>query len=427
MDAVYEDVLDAAGVTGVEHGWLQLHAEPVVRDATGRLVATLWLQAAFEPGGGATVEFLEQGTQRRLASAVVPSITGGAAVRWRVELPVSASPAVVLRVDAPVPAGADRVRSPWKLLDTIELKPGGDRQLDAGAVLGSVVGGVLLGGVGAAAGAALLSSPEVTERQKYHVHQAPAQAPTTVPILDGEAAAAGVEVLWRPGEPLDTSRLRLLPRRPGSGVSCACGTVAPAEAEFCPSCLATLRAAPVASAVLSPPSEAPPAESAARCPRHAERPVAGSCQRCGGFFCVECVPDFTGDLATCPRCTERDRDPNAQMRELGRNVAIQLGAAGGAILLLGGVLPLLVFDAEDAVYALIGAGILAGPLLGAMGLALAFRAPWTALVALLLQGGIVLVGVTGQSLLLVALFGVLALISFLQWRRMVGLRDAPQG
>jgi hypothetical protein len=77
------DVLQSAGVTPHEVGWLQLHAEPVVRGVDGRAVAELWLQAAFHPTGSGRVELVDAATGTPW-SVPLPAVPNGSAVRWRI-------------------------------------------------------------------------------------------------------------------------------------------------------------------------------------------------------------------------------------------------------------------------------------------------------------------------------------------------------
>src|SRR4051812_5542622 len=117
------EVLQSAGVTPHEVGWLQLHAEPIVRGADGRAVAELWLQAAFHPTGTGRVELVDAASGTTLVEVPLPAVSSGAVVRWCIPFQLAAGITVVrYQVEAGVPDDAVRIRSPWKLLDTIELR-----------------------------------------------------------------------------------------------------------------------------------------------------------------------------------------------------------------------------------------------------------------------------------------------------------------
>src|SRR6185295_5628912 len=116
------DVLQSAGLTPHEVGWLQLHAEPVQRAEDGRAVAELWLQAAFHPPGSGRVELVDAASGTSLVEAPLPAVSNGAVVRWRIPFQLPAGTTVIrYHVEAGVPDEAVRIRAPWKLLDTIEL------------------------------------------------------------------------------------------------------------------------------------------------------------------------------------------------------------------------------------------------------------------------------------------------------------------
>jgi hypothetical protein len=109
----------------------------------------------------------------------------------------------------------------------------------------------------------------------------------------------------------------------------ACGAEAPADREFCPACLASVRVAPFAPASPAPdpvptaiasepdagrPADAkhfldapvPAADIEHPCPLHPGYPVGGTCSRCGKFVCIRCDPDLaTTAQPLCEACRVR--------------------------------------------------------------------------------------------------------------------------
>lgn len=87
--------------------------------------------------------------------------------------------------------------------------------------------------------------------------------------------------------------------------------------EFCPSCLGTLVNASLnPSPVLpvedpSPPLAQPQPEIPAQpCRLHPDRPVGGTCSRCGLFVCISCDPDLaTTSKPLCEACRGREALP----------------------------------------------------------------------------------------------------------------------
>lgn len=111
----FPDVLDLLGKTPREIGAIHVHVEPVVRDSHGHACANVWLQAAFskvDPGG----------TIQVLGSMIpIPDLGEGRVMQGR--LPVfmpSTRSKLRFEIACAAPAGANRIRRAWKLLDTYE-------------------------------------------------------------------------------------------------------------------------------------------------------------------------------------------------------------------------------------------------------------------------------------------------------------------
>jgi len=123
----YEDVLDHLGRSPREFGSLHIHVEPVVRGPTGEAVATVWLQSAFEPrmpGDSVLVISGPEGSaaEQLLGRFPVPSVDKGKVVRWSLPLTVPAGATEPhFLVESRLSPNAQRVRTAWKLTDTIEI------------------------------------------------------------------------------------------------------------------------------------------------------------------------------------------------------------------------------------------------------------------------------------------------------------------
>ncbi len=66
------------------------------------------------------------------------------------------------------------------------------------------------------------------------------------------------------------------------------------------------------------------------CPRHADMPVAGTCVRCGTFFCAQCVESVLGENIECPSCLE-----SKEAREAPASVKASIREQWGMLALLG--------------------------------------------------------------------------------------------
>jgi hypothetical protein len=260
--AWYDDILDLLGRTPRELGCVQLHAGPVARDGSGRAVATLWLQAAFEPLPPGTIALAAAAADGGPAAAptpnriALPPLAGGRVVRLRVPVSVGADAARLrFEVDCPVGADARRVRAPWKLLDTIEMVKTEEAPSDGLNVLAANVAlnaallplgyvGMTNIGIGSGGGGSTIRT--VT-------HAARTQAPfVEVDVVEGEAGALSApeaEEVWRPGQPVpEPAPLQAIApapppasKAPAERRSClACGYREDApgadSARYCPAC-----------------------------------------------------------------------------------------------------------------------------------------------------------------------------------------------
>lgn len=73
------------------------------------------------------------------------------------------------------------------------------------------------------------------------------------------------------------------------------------------------------------------------CPRHPDMPAAGTCTRCGTFFCARCVPSVLDTNVECPSCLEskEGRDAPATIKALIREQWITLSLLGMLALGIG--------------------------------------------------------------------------------------------
>ncbi|HVE84457.1 MAG TPA: hypothetical protein VND93_16490 [Myxococcales bacterium] len=323
------DVLNSAGLTPHEVGWLQLHAEPVLRADDGRAVAELWVQAAFDPPGSGWLEVVDAATGDLVGEVPLPPVANGATIRWRIPLQLGPGVASLrFRVDAPIPEDAQRVRSPWKLLDTIELRLPEDDDAGGGLALAARMSGLALGGMaGAAVVAATKRTPGPARRASgMKVHPASARprdvVSEVVPAGPEEKFDAVIETLWLPGDALegDALKQRLRAHRSQGPICPTCGAELVPGGEFCPRCLnpvAAVAAAAGARAVGPDPEAQPAPEPAAdpgpdvvHCSLHPDQESTGVCTKCGLFFCGQCVSPKNPSL--CADCVRRQAGDEAQ-------------------------------------------------------------------------------------------------------------------
>ncbi|GEN10260.1 hypothetical protein SAMN05443572_110138 [Myxococcus fulvus] len=169
-----------------------------------------------------------------------------------------------------------------------------------------------------------------------------------------------------PLEPQESPR-EPLPEGGLAQVRCACGAMAPRDAEFCPGCLGSLRNAVLASPpepILAPtpePVETAVAPEGPRCPRHPEVTGALPCPRCGGFFCEACLPDsLAAERTHCADCLARERSPEAVRRALFRDLTrVQVGVL--VILVIQALVSTLIELAGQPVEMLLGSLCLMSP------------------------------------------------------------------
>ena len=351
------DVLHSAGLTPHEVGWLQLHAEPVLRGSDGKAVAELWLQAAFHPPGSGRVVMEDAATGDVVAEALLPAVSGGAVVRWRIPLSLGPGVAAVrYHVDgAEVPEDAVRIRAPWRLLDTIELRLPEEDQ-----VSGLDISAQLAEGAAAVAMTAGLIGPEagMLARRLRSTARRSGVRPSGMKVhparqrlrdLASDVLTAGpyekfdpiIETLWMPGDAVDSEALkkRLHEHRPAGPLCPACGAVLVPGGEFCPRCLGPVAAAaarsdevPVSSlgplTTMAPELAARAAQErqqveeqeVARCGIHPERTSTGTCNRCGAFFCDECASETSPGL--CARCAHKQASPEVVVPQVYRDAAL---------------------------------------------------------------------------------------------------------
>ncbi len=207
----YPDFLDGLGKVPREEGTLHVFLEALQVVDGRRYVASVLLQAAFEPAGHALLFVRpEHGAPVRAAA---PALIDGQVVRLRVPLttprPVDF---VELTVDADPPEPlAQRVRPAWKLSAVHEAPklfdlepPNADVVVDERAPFGF---GALVGTFLGRGGAAVFEGARGTRTGvgAGRVHAPTPLAPQRVELLEGLARpieAPEVEELWRPGQPL---------------------------------------------------------------------------------------------------------------------------------------------------------------------------------------------------------------------------------
>ncbi|HEY8206441.1 MAG TPA: hypothetical protein VIG99_03100 [Myxococcaceae bacterium] len=327
------DVLQSAGITPHEVGWLHLHAEPVVRGADGQAVAELWLQAAFHPPGTGRVELVDAATGTTLVEVPLPAVSAGAAVRWRIPFQLAAGITVVrYHVEAGVPDEAVRIRSPWKLLDTIELRmpeePTGNLELTSTAPAAS--------------------NPSQQRPSGMKIHPARAHVREMVsfvlPAGPEEQFAPSIETLWMRGDPLDGDALRKrLRATPPSGPTCPnCYAALVPGGEFCPRCLGPVPGA-VPPPLDVPVSMLPPLaamaphlksseEEVAHCALHPDHRSTGICNSCGKQFCDDCASTVSPS-----RCAACEASPSSHLLikpQLAYRYAVLVQELAAAVLLI---------------------------------------------------------------------------------------------
>ncbi|QSQ26994.1 hypothetical protein JY651_19660 [Pyxidicoccus parkwayensis] len=387
-ESLLPDILDQVGRQPREFGAVQLHVDPVVRAPEGtRATASIWLQGAFTPmAPGASLRVLDAATRREVLHARLPSLERGQVLRWTLPLSLDAEVRELLfQPVAPVPEGAVRVRPPWRLFDTLELvketRPVVNTDLLAAGTAVSLAMGRL-------PVAALLRASSASVREEIRTKQHAARAlpdgfvaeVTPGQGVASEASSEGSEAItvWEPGQPFDAAPWRESSSTLRDGdvrrVQCgACGAVAPRQAEFCPSCLASLAGAAVAveAAASSSPDgsmavaghadaarsadtsasplldggvggaghadAAQPADTGPRCPRHPMMDETRTCPRCGSFYCDGCLPEsLESERTHCPDCQAREQvtDPVRLRRTLMRDMAlVHCGVAVGMVIM----------------------------------------------------------------------------------------------
>ena len=264
MDDFYPDVLGRLGKTPREFGAMQVHVEAVRRGRSGDALATVWLQAAFEPHDRGSLEVALRDGTVVAARLRLPNVGKGAVVKWSLPLaPVPEQVAeLIFCVECPHPAGAERVRPPWKLFDTIEQpklseidpKYAGE-PMDGGSMLG--IGLALgFGNVGRAFVRAVEATSSGTASGEGLVGAVQTKRHAAMELPRGVVAAietggapaitiAQEEVVWAPGRDLPDAPppLALKPvasAAPASRRNCSeCGYLeerAGADGRFCPAC-----------------------------------------------------------------------------------------------------------------------------------------------------------------------------------------------
>ncbi len=210
--AEFPDVLDAMGKTPREFGALHVHLESLKLVDSGRYVATVLLQGAFEPMPPAVVEFLDG--EVSLLRVDVPALEGGRVLRLRAPLrarrPLSS---VGLRAECREPrAGELRVRPAWRLFDTVEVPTLHDMERDRDDVDARVMSGLMSSRRAGLHSARLLARVVQggvsldTDDVKVKVHKARVlPSVLTVELSPGEVrplADAEFEVVWSVGQPV---------------------------------------------------------------------------------------------------------------------------------------------------------------------------------------------------------------------------------
>ncbi|MFY2558131.1 hypothetical protein ACN469_10905 [Corallococcus terminator] len=442
-ESLHPDILDTLGRQPREFGAVQLHVEPIVQAPGGTEArAVVWLQAAFTPlPPSVSLRVVDAVTRRELWRGGLPSLEGGKVMRWVLPLSLEADMKELLfLLHAPVPEDATRVRPPWRLFDTLEqvevrpaARPLSSTLLRAG-VFASTGFGLPAIAITLAPSMGLGPSEPGTRRHAARAMPEGFIADVT-PGPFTQDSEPGNTLIWEPGQVLDAARWA---EASGSAegtesVRCACGAVAPRDAEFCPRCLASLAGAtreplpPVfeaLSAGMDPPATEGPLEATtARCPRHPRVEEVQACPRCGGFFCEACLPETLASERThCADCLAREKEPPVLRSALLRDLAILQGGVVVLIVVMG-VLSTMASPKGEPFYSIVGTLCLASPLLGLAGLLVLTRSSipgWIALPLDLLFGvAIFLVG----GYLIGALILLCAVISCFQLFRLSSLNN----
>ncbi|NTX16008.1 hypothetical protein HUA76_35085 [Myxococcus sp. CA056] len=442
-ESLLPDILDALGRQPREFGAVQLHVEPIRRSPDGTEArAVIWLQAAFTPLPPSTsLRVVDATTRREVRSGSLPSLDGGKVLRWVLPLSLAADVKELLfLLEAPVPEDATRVRPPWRLFDTLE-------QVEVQPVARPLSSTLLRAGVFASTGVLAITLPPSTglgpgePRTRRHAARAMPEGfvADVTPGPFTQDSEPGSTVIWEPGQTLDTARwVEATGAAEGlERVRCACGAVAPRDAEFCPRCLASLAGAarevspPVSDsdalpAVIGvPPVEEPTEATTARCPRHPRVEEVQTCPRCGGFFCEACLPEALASERThCADCLAREKEPAVLRRALFRDLAfIQCGVA--VLNLVMGLLATMTSSEAEPLAGVLGTVCFATPFLGLAGLLVLTRSPIVGWVAFAFA---TLFGLAAFFLGVHLLGGVIlvsAVISYFQLSKLRTLSNPP--
>jgi hypothetical protein len=241
------DILDALGKTPREFGGLHVHFEAVRRVDGRRVVAVLLVQAAFLPlprGGEATFRV----GAHTLARGPLPLPRGTEVLRvtWPLLLPADV-PRVLLELELPPPQeGARRIRTAWKLQDTLEIPKLSEMELAAvprvPELPAAMLVSVLIGD-----GLAFADGAPTEPRPRTTIHRAPALPPLELPIegTSRPVESVHVETVWEEGQPVPEAPLILKGQEPSAPAQAvrrcrACGWEGPADEverlRTCPSC-----------------------------------------------------------------------------------------------------------------------------------------------------------------------------------------------
>ncbi|WP_163867547.1 hypothetical protein [Myxococcus eversor] len=440
-ESLLPDILDALGRQPREFGGVQLHVEPVLRAVDGTEArAVIWLQAAFTPlPPSMSLRVVEAATRREVWRGSLPSLEGGKALRWVLPLSLEADVKELLfLVEAPVPEDATRVRPPWRLFDTLEqvevrpvARPLSSTLLRAGVLATTGVG---LPALAVTLAPSMGLGPGEPGTRRHAARAMPEGFLADVkPGLFTRDSEPGSAVIWEAGQVLDTARWAeaVGAVEDAERVRCACGAVAPRDAEFCPRCLASLAGAtrapapPVFQALSAGMDEPSPEEPTARCPRHPRVEEVQTCPRCGGFFCEACLPETLASERThCADCRAREKVPTVLRWELLRDLAITQSVAA-VLLVVVGVQSTMASPKGEPFHSMLGGLCFVSPLLGLAGLLVLTRSPipgWIALPFNLLFGAVIfLIG----WYLMGALILLCAVISCFQLIRLHSLSSPP--
>jgi hypothetical protein len=232
----------------------------------------------------------------------------------------------------------------------------------------------------------------------------------------------------------------------------SCGASAPANAEFCPQCLGSMvPAAPVPENAVVPAAPEPPAveesrappapvaevplvpEDAPRCPDHPTMPIAGTCSRCGAFYCIRCVPDAALlKQAICPRCKETQavREAPEKLRGLYRDLWLSPLIMGVLIGALPGLLWLISQEPKAMGIAILGVVVSLPFFLGAflIGVTRSLTVAWIGFGIELLGLAVMLLGGGGCCVLLIAAVPLMTMIQIRKIQELEALlRAQPAG